>query len=168
MQTLRTMIPVYWWGRTVILLLIFMSLAGLFLFKPPSNEVARQLWPPFGYVSALLIAVSLFDLFIRRGYQVSYDDQSIYWRKVGFRGRFNKPIVMPFSAITGVVPEAGSLGVRPFEAAVLQAGTGDIPDIVLSQLYLRKWEMKSLLSEVAAKSHASFDPEVRDFIDEAD
>ena len=168
MQRFRTLIPTDFAMRTIVMLLVFAGLAAWFLVKPPSDEVARQLWPPFWFVGGLLILISLFDLYLRRGYRVSYDDKSIYWRKVGFRGRFNEPVVMPFAAITDVLPEAGSLGVRPFEAAVLRAGADDISDIKLSRLYLQKWVIKALLSEVSARSRASFAPEVRGFMEEAD
>ena len=168
MQRLRTLIPTDLTMRTIVMLLLFAGLAAWFLLEPPTEEVARQLWPPFWIVGGGLVLISLFDSFLRRGYRVSYDDQAIYWRKVGFRGKLNVPVVMPFAAITDVSAEAGSLGVRPFEVAVLSARAEDIPDIMLSRLHLQKWDIKALLSEVSARSHASFDAKVRDFMEDAD
>jgi hypothetical protein len=60
------------------------------------------------------------------------------------------------------------LGIRPFEVAVLRAGADDIQDVMLSRLYLAPEDIKTLLSEVFSHSRASFDAEVRDFMEDAD
>ena len=75
---------------------------------------------------------------------------------------------MPFRAITDVFAHAGSLGVKPFEVAALRAELHDIPDILLSRQYLQKWDIKGLLSEVSARSEATFDEQVREFMEAPD
>ena len=168
MQQLRTLIPADLVFRTAVFLLIWIGFAVWNLLSPPSEAIARELSQPYWLVGGFLVLLTLFDMYLRRGYRVSYDDNAIYWRKVGLRGRFSKTVVMPFGAITDVFAHAGSLGVKPFEVAVLRAGADDIPDILLSRQYLQKWDIKGLLSEVSARSEATFDEQVREFMEAAD
>lgn len=168
MRQFGTIIPADLLFRTVVLLLIWLGFAVWSFISPPSEAVARDLGGSYWYVGAFLVLATLFDLYLRKGYQVSYDETAIYWQKVGFRGRFAKTVEMPFSAITHVDTLAGTLNVKPFEVAVLHAGANDIPDILLSRLYLTKWDMKELLSEVAARSEAAFDQQIREFVEAPD
>ena len=166
MQQLQTLVPPDFRFRTAVLLLIWIGFAVWNLISPPSEEIAREIWPPYFIVGGFLVLLSLFDLHLRRGYQVSYDDNAIFWRKVGLRGRFSETIVMPFNAITGVFAESDSSGLQPL--VVLRAGADDIPDILLSRQYLETWDIKALLSEVSARSEATFDEQVREFIEPSD
>jgi len=69
---------------------------------------------------------------------VSYTDEAVYWRKVGFSRSEASQIVMPFQAVSRIVAEAGALGIKPFEAAILQSNQQDAADIILSKCIFTK------------------------------
>ena len=164
MRQIPTLIPTDFTFRTVLILLIYSALA-IWDFVDCTVSLSDVESLKFGgTVTAGLVLASLFDLYLRRGYKVTYDDSAIYWRKVGFHGKFSNVVAMPLNAITDVFAEPGSLGVKPFEVAVLRAGEHDIPDILLSLLYLRKEDIKDILNEVSDSSEAVFEDNVREFI----
>jgi len=116
------------------------------------------------FSSPILVLLTLFDLYSRRGYRVSYTDEAVHWRKVGLSRSEASQIVIPFKAVSQVVAEAGSFGIKPFEAAILRSNRQDAADIILSRMYLREDDMRDLLAMVAVKSEALIDEEVSAFI----
>lgn len=164
MRHIPTLIPTDFAFRTALILIIYAALAAWDFIDQSVSFGDAETLKFGGLVTAFLILVSLFDLYLRREYKVSYDDSAIYWRKVGFRGKLADIVVMPFEAITEVFAEPGSLGVKPFEVAVIRAGEKDISDILLSRLYLRKQDIIDLLALVSERSEAAFEDDVRDFI----
>lgn len=125
---------------------------------------AHEIWKGILLSFPLLALGTLFDLYLRRGYRVAYTDEAIHWRKVGLSRSDASEIVMPFKAVSGIVAETGSLGIKPFEAAILHSNQEGAADIVLSRLYLRQDDLRDLLALVAAKSEALIDEEVSAFI----
>lgn len=165
MRTFRTLIPVIWSFRTALLLLL---LGGLLLWvnlnPPVSNFAAREIKEGFLAGGGLAVVVTLLDLYLQRSYRICYDASTVFWRKVGFRGRFASTVAMPFEAITDVTAARGSLGIKPFEAAILRSSTHDVPEILLSRLYLESYDIRELLLEVATRSPATFDDLTSEFI----
>ena len=163
MQHVKTLIPTDFWFRTgliiVILVILFIWLAYYHSDAFEDSETLR-IW---GIFAICFIAVSAFDLYLRRGYQISFDDEAIYWRKAGIRRYSSSKIVMPLSEINEVLSEPGTLGSKPFEAVVLRSAGCDIDDIVLSRMYLRDMDIKGILTNVASQGAALFDDEVRKF-----
>jgi hypothetical protein len=164
MRHFSTLIPTDLTFRTALLLVMFAAVAIWLFVEHPAAFNDRETLKFGGWVLGPLFLVTAFDLYLRRGYRISFDETAIYWRKVGFRGRLSNTIVMPFDAITEIFAEPGSIGVKPFEAAVLRAGMHDIPDISLSRLYLRRGDIRDILVEVSGKSDAVFENEVRKFM----
>jgi len=145
-----------WLGLTVWML----------LWPPPAAE--HELMKAYWVLGAVLALGTLFSTYIRRSYQVSYDEHAIYWRKAGLRGRFAATVELPFRAITDVFVRSEPLGIKPFDAAVLHSETQDVPDIWLSRWYLTKWAIKDILSEVARRTEASFDEQTRQLVGQPD
>jgi len=125
---------------------------------------AHEIWKGMLFGFPVLVLGTLFDFYLRRGYRVSYTDEAVYWRKVGFSRSEASQIVMPFQAVSRIVAEAGALGIKPFEAAILQSNQQDAADIILSRMYLHQDDLRDLLATVAAKSEALIDEEVSAFI----
>ena len=69
------------------------------------------------------------------------------------------------STISQVIADPGAVGIRPFEAAVLHAEGYDIPDILLSRMYLKDTQTKELLSIIFEKSGALIDDAIREFVE---
>lgn len=164
MRHLRTLVPTDLTFRTALFLVMYAALAiWLFVDHPEAFSDSETL--KFGgVVLGLALLATLFDLYLRRGYRISFDETAVHWRKVGFRGRLSNTIVMPFNAITEIIAEQGRMGMKPFEAVVLRTGVHDIPDIFLSRLYLRREDIQDLLAVVSSKSDAVFDDNVREFM----
>jgi hypothetical protein len=164
MRSIPTLIPTDFWFRTVLIVLIALALGiWLALFHPEafSDRETLKFW---GVGLTGFLVVSLFDLYLRRGYKVSYDDGAIYWRKVGISRSADQQVAMPFDAITEVLSEPGSLGIRPFEAAVLRAAERDLPDIILSRMYLRDHDIREILAKVSEGAGVVLDDEIRAFL----
>lgn len=163
MRQVRTLIPTDFWFRTslviIIAILLFIWLA-YYHSEAFRDKEALRIW---GISSIAFFAVSGLDLYLRRGYQISFDDQTICWRRVGLRRDPASMIVMPFSEIIGVSSEPGTLGSRPFEAVVLRAGGQGIPDVILSRMYLGDTDIKEILANVHRRSSILFDDEVQNF-----
>jgi hypothetical protein len=151
MHHLTTIGPLDFLFRTTLLLLILTCFAGWMMFYPSEADGT------FLLVFAVLGAISLAELYLRRSYRVSHDDSAIYWRKVGLRGRFSQTVVMPFDRIEETFAVQSTFGLRPFEAAILRADGHDIPDIVLSRLYLSEWTLQYILRVISERSQAELD-----------
>jgi len=115
-------------------------------------------------VFPLLALVSLGDLYLQRGYRVSYTDEAIHWRKVGLSRNPALEVVMPFSSINYIMADAGTIGVQPFETAILRSNDENVEDVILSRLYLRECDMREILAIASAKSTATIDEEINAFI----
>lgn len=164
MQKVQTLIPADLWFRTALIILIFSAVTVWLLLYHPEAFSDRETLKFWSVGLAGFIGVTLFDLYLRRGYKIAYDDDAIYWRKVGISRNPAKIISMPFSAITEISSDPGSLGIRPFEAAILHAEGSDIPDIILSRLYLREGDIRYILLKASQSTRVVLDEEVRAFL----
>lgn len=164
MVRIPTLIPTDFWFRSVLILIIYFGLSIFWFYGKSSFTENGQFYKVIIYSLSFLIPISIFDLYLRRGYRVAYDNDAVHWRKVGFSRSPSKQIVMPYNVISHVFGEPGTLRVKPFEAVVLHADGQDVADIVLSRMYLRDGDISDLLLKVSEKSGAAFEEEVRDFM----
>lgn len=112
-------------------------------------------------VIPLLVGVSLFDLFLRKGYKVKFDDQGVYWRKVGLRRAPGSFQFLPFDQIEMVGASAGN---PSFEVIRIGPRLGGDEEILLSRDYLRDEEIAKLLQHIKSRSVASFDEATAEFL----
>jgi hypothetical protein len=151
-----------------VIIWLWLGLTVWVLLSPPPPAVEHELMKAYWVLGAVLALGALFNTYTQGSYQVCYDENAIYWRKPGLRGRFATTVEMPFRAITNVFVLSERLGIKPFDAAVLRSETQDVPDIWLSRWYLPKWAIKDVLSEVSRRSEAAFDEQSRKFVEEPD
>jgi len=167
-QEFRTPLPLALGCQTFGLMFVWLGFVAWYLISPPPPAVEHELTKAWWIVTGGLVLGTALNAYLRRSYQVSYDENAIYWRKAGLRGRFSTTVEMPFRAITKVFALSDALGIKPFEVAVLRSETDDIPDVFLSRRYLTKWDIKSVLSEVSTRSEATFDEQTRKFVAKPD
>ena len=164
MLRLPTLVPTDFLFRSALLLVIYIGLT-IFWFTGSDHPLDNtEFYKGILYSLLIVIPASLFDLYLRRGYKVCYDETAVYWRKVGFGKGLSNPIVMPYAAISHVFGEPGTLGMKPFEAVVLRSEEQEIPDVILSRMYLRNGDIKSILQKAYNTSDAMFEQEVKNFM----
>lgn len=164
MRYFKTLIPSDFWFRTLLLTLL---LIGLLIFWSLSDTNAfqnREITKLFTIAVPILLLLTAFDFYRRRSYKVGYSDHAIYWRCVGVKRRGSGETVIPFAEIIDVFGEPGSLGIHPFEAAIIRTDAPEAGDIVLSRLYLRDGDLRELLSKVFEMSNVSQTEEIREFL----
>ena len=165
MRYFKTLIPTDIWFRPVIFLVIsLVALTAVYIIMPEIFDWDLIKYFVYSFFGLLIITIP--DLYLRRGYRISYDQKAVYWRKVGPHGRFSKKVTMPFVAISEVSSEMGSLNIKPFEAVILRSADTDLADVVLSKMYLQDSDIRELLAEVCNRSQAMIDDDVRAYLSE--
>lgn len=159
MRRLQTLVPMDFVFRTALLAIVIVTIVWLVVSGPDSfgDPGSQRTLLGIGLVS---LTVSGLDLFLRRGYSISFDEETIFWRKVGFH-RDRDVLALPIGQISEVYSEPGSLGIKPFEAIILNDALGN--KIILSRMYLRDDEIRELLGVIQLNSNASFRQEVQEF-----
>lgn len=163
MLHLPTIGPVHFLFRTALLILAAVACVALALTAKTYSQ-ADAIWEGILITFPILGLVTLGDFYLQRGYRVSYTDEAVYWRKVGLSRNRKLEVVMPFSSIDRIMAHAGTIGIRPFQDAILQSDDENVEDVILSRLYLRECDMREILAIASAKSNATVDEEINAFI----
>ena len=161
MHHLRTLVPTDFVFRTGLILSFVVAVAIWLSVKHPNafHDTHTQSFWLEGLAG--IFAVTAFDLFLRRGYAVSYDNDNVYWRKVGFH-RASDTVSIRVDEITEVAAVEGSLGIEPFEAISIKSDLTEI-EIILSRQYLKDDQIRELLGFVGQRAEITFDDDVRKF-----
>lgn len=163
MRHLPTIGPVHFFFRTALLLVVAVACVMLALTSKAYSQ-ADAIWEGISIALPILGLVTLCDFYLQRGYRVSYADDAVHWRKVGISRKPELEVVMPFSSIDRIIADAGTIGIRPFQDAILQSNDENIEDVILSRLYLREIDMREMLVIAAARSNAAIAEEISAFI----
>src|SRR6266496_1752734 len=100
MTRINTRLPVTFVMRSAIASVILSALFFYALLDRPSFLIDN--YQSMIIVVSLLVAVSLFDLYLNNGYAIWYDDRSIHWRKVGLSRAESAIVTMSFDQIVDV------------------------------------------------------------------
>lgn len=164
MRDVPTLVPTDLWFRTVLVILVVSAVLAWMAIYHVDVLADRSTLNFLAIGFGGFVIVTVFDFYIRMGYKVSLDDTAVYWRGAGISRSPERRVVMPLTEITEVFSVPGTLGAKPFEAAILRAGGGDIPDIVLSRMYLRDNDIRDILARVSQAPGVVLAPEIQDFL----
>ncbi len=164
MTRVRTKLPVDFVMRSIIMTLIFGCFVAYELIFGPSFPQDPTDHRTLALVIFFLVSVSLFDLYLRKGYAVLHDGEKICWRKVGLSRDFGRAVSLRFADIrevfaVGIPDLAGKI-----EGITLASGYGEEPDIILSTQYIHDDDLNEILRKVEQLSDATIDDAVLAFM----
>lgn len=165
MIKIDTKLPVDFVMRSAILSLIFGGFIVQGLLFDSDFLTNKYDYQPILLVTTFLILASMFDLYLRKGYSIWYDNESIYWRKVGLARKSANVIGIKFDEIRNVYGIGGRSEVGKFDAIGLSSGDDPAADILLSTQYIRDSDLITLLERVKLSAKAKFDDSVLEYME---
>ena len=118
--------------------------------------------------SAVLAIPTALQIYINKGYRVSYDDEALYLRPdgVGWNLRYKPERVMRYDEIGELYASTGNMGLSPFEFIEVQRiGWDGEERFFLSRIFLRENQLKECLRFVYSKIPDKFPQDVIDYMD---
>ena len=160
LQTAKTKIPIDFRFRAVVMTLVASAFVVATLVGE-SNLWSRHNIVTFSSVALFLIALQLFDLYLRKSYSILYDDSGVNWQKVGLSRSPRNQIRITYSDVASVEAISGSIGIAPFEALSINANNTE--SIILSRQHLFDDDIKNILMNIALTPHVVIDDDVISF-----
>jgi hypothetical protein len=164
MTRINTKLPVTFVMRSAIMSLILLGFIVFVLLNRPTFLVDKSNYQPIIFVTSVLVIISLFDLYLRKGYSIWYDKESICWRKVGLSRSESAVVCLKFDDIGSANSVAGGIYLDHFEAISLRSNDCST-EIIISRQYVRDEDVIELLDRVKSLSSATFDRDLMQFID---
>ena len=164
---LFTLIPTDVTYRTVVLLVIGI---GVFIIWPLAvPNLAHQeesLKIAIIYFCGIALATA-FQIYINKGYRVSYDEVALYLRPdgIGWNLRYKADTVMRYDDIGEIYADAGNMKLTPFEFIEIQRkGWDGVERFFLSRVFLRENQLKELLRFMHGKIPEKFPQDIIDYM----
>ena len=164
---LFSLIPTDITFRTIIFIIIFSILAILGYVNPYNVE-----WN-YDDLKFIVLAISGFTFFtalqiyINKGYRVSYDDDALYLRPDGtnWRLQYKAEFVMRYGDIGELYADGGNMNLSPFEFIEIQRkGWNGQERFFLSRVFLRENQLKELLRFMHGKIPHKFPQDVIEYM----
>ena len=121
----------------------------------------------FWMIVLVLAAHTLVDYYSRHSYLLGYDQEAIFWRRTGLR-RSSAPMTkLKFEDVGAVTELTEAFGMKPFDAIAVFAVDSQVPDIIMSRLYVNDQAIVEVLLEISKRKNVFYNDEIRDFISAA-
>jgi hypothetical protein len=162
---LFSLIPTDVTYRTVALMIVFTGVAVFGIFKGRNLSDIVQL---FFFMATPIIVAAILQIYINKGYRVSYDDEALYLRPdgIGWNLRYKPDRVMRYDEIGELYASSGNMGLSPFEFIEVQRiGWDGEERFFLSRVFLRENQLKECLRFVYSKIPHKFPQDVIDYMD---
>ena len=162
---LFSLIPTDITVRTGLLTVVNLGLALFGILK--GRDIADIIIVFIG-LSAFFAIPTALQIYINKGYRVSYDDEALYLRPdgVGWNLRYKPERVMRYDEICELYASSGNMGLSPFEFIEVQRiGWDGEERFFLSRIFLRENQLKECLRFVYSKIPDKFPQDVIDYMD---
>jgi hypothetical protein len=152
--------------RGTIFSLFYTFTIIIFIFSPYDSD-AEEAWI---WLLILILFTCLWfyvQIYVNKGYRVSYDNEAIYLRPDGFRWnlQYRKDRVMRFDDIGEMLTSVGRLNMRPFEFIEIRRKNWDGNErFFLSRAFLHDYDLMELMNFVQSKVPQKVPQDVAEFI----
>jgi hypothetical protein len=164
---LFSLIPTNITFRTGFFSIAFLALAIFGILYPTDSHRNYEFWK--GYIIGIS-GITLFtalQIYINKGYRVSYDDDALYLRPDGINWRlqYKAEFVMRYADIGELYADGGNMNLSPFEYIEIQRKGWDGEErFFLSRIFLRENQLKELLRFMYGKIPNKFPQDVIDYM----
>ncbi len=161
---LYSLIPTDITIRTGFLLFLFFALAIFGIVK--GRDLVEIILVFFAMVAFLSIPTAL-QIYINKGYRVSFDDDAIYLRPdgIGWNFQYKPDRIMRYQEIGELYASGGNMNLSPFEFIEIQrVGWDGEERFFLSRIFLRENQLKELLQFTYTKIPDKFPQDVIDYM----
>ena len=163
---LFSLIPTDITVRTVGLIILLICL-GIFLFTNPDDRGRFFLLPIYLLMVAFFAVPTALQIYINKGYRVSYDEEAVYLRPDGtnWRLQYKPERIMRYADIGELYADSGNMNLSPFEFIEIQRKGWDGEErFFLSRIFLRENQLKELLRFMHGKIPNKFPQDVIDYM----
>lgn len=143
--------------------IVVLGFVAMTLFGSSNLWNSRHNVVTFVAVVFVLIVISLFDLYVRMGYSVSYNETGISWLKSSIFRNPDHAIRMDYDRISSVESIQSTIGISPFEAVLIRSLDDYENIIILSRQYLIDDDIEEILRRIAAIQGAEIGEDIRTF-----
>ena len=164
---LFTLIPSDITYRTIVFIVLLVALGIFGLTRDLDVHRTHELWK--GYVIGFcgITVATAFQIYINKGYRVSYDEVALYLRPdgIGWNLRYKADTVMRYDDIGEIYADAGNMKLTPFEFIEVQRKGWDGEErFFLSRVFLRENQLKELLRFMHGKIPEKFPQDIIDYM----
>jgi hypothetical protein len=154
--------------RTVILSIIFLVVFIYAMNKPENSDLTYFEMAKIPIVVILFISIpTALQIYINKGYRVSYDDEALYLRPDGTNWwlQYKPENIMRYADIGELYADGGNMNLKPFEFIELQRKGWDGQErFFLSRIFLRESQLKELLRFMHGKIPNKFPQDIIDYM----
>ena len=165
---LFSLIPTNITLRTGFFIIAFLALA-IFGYINPYN-VRKLNFEDWKFIIIVISGLTFFtalQIYINKGYRVSYDDDAVYLRPDGtnWRLQYKADRIMRYADIGELYADGGNMNLSPFEFIEIQRKGWDGQErFFLSRIFLRENQLKELLRFMHGKIPHKFSQDVIDYM----
>jgi hypothetical protein len=163
---LFSLIPTDVTVRTGFIIIFLLGIAILGVVNPTGRNML-EFWK---FYLILFIGVAFFtalQIYINKGYRVSYDDEALYLRPDGtnWRLQYKAEFVMRYADIGELYTDGGNMNLSPFEFIAIQRKGWDGEErFFLSRIFLRENQLKQCLRFIHSKIPSKFPQDIIDYM----
>lgn len=164
---LYTLIPTDVTYRTVALIIFFGGIGIFGLTSDLDANAKKETWGFLLIVIGVIALATAFQIYINKGYRVSYDEVALYLRPDGINWnlRYKADTVMRYDDIGEIYADAGNMKLAPFEFIEIQRKGWDGEErFFLSRIFLRENQLKDLLRFMHGKIPDKFPQDIIDYM----
>jgi hypothetical protein len=143
------------------------GLAIFGLINPFGVPTGRRVWQPYFVIVSGLTLLTVLQIYINKGYRVSFDDDAIYLRPdgIGWNFQYKPDRIMRYDEIGELYASGGNGNMSPFEFIEIQRiGWDGEERFFLSRIFLRENQLKELLLFVHTKIPDKFPQDIIDYM----
>jgi hypothetical protein len=163
---LFSLIPSDITARSGLIIVLLLGL-GIFAFTNPDHRGRFFLLPIYLLIVAIFAIPTAIQIYINKGYRVSYDDEALYLRPdgVSWNLRYKADRIMRYDEIGELYASGGNMDLSPFEFIEVQrVGWDGEERFFLSRIFLRENQLKECLRFVYSKIPEKFPQDVIDYM----
>ncbi len=147
--------------------IVLLACLAIFLFTNPDHRGRFFLLPHYLGLLAFLFSLTAFQIYINKGYRVSFDDDAIYLRPdgIGWNFQYKPNRIMRYDEVGELYASGGNMNLSPFEFIEIQrVGWDGEERFFLSRIFLRENQLKELLQFTYTKIPDKFPQDVIDYM----
>ncbi len=164
---LFSLIPTDITFRTGMLIILFLGLLIFGIINPYNVKLGYEAIKIYLFMILFFLIPTALQIYINKGYRVSYDDEALYLRPDGtnWRLQYKADRIMRYADIGELYADGGNMNLSPFEFIEIQRKGWDGQErFFLSRVFLRENQLKELLRFMHGKIPHKFSQDVIDYM----
>ncbi len=163
---LFSLIPTNITVRTGFIIILLLGIAILGIVNPTGRNMI-EFWKFYIMLVAGATFFTALQIYLNKGYRVSYDEEAVYLRPDGtnWRLQYKPERIMRYADIGELYADSGNMNLSPFEFIEIQRKGWDGEErFFLSRIFLRENQLKECLRFMHGKIPHKFPQDVIDYM----